>query len=91
MEEKKQAQTVAKEIEQRLIKAFSPEEIEVIDESHLHVGHAGYREGGESHFKLIIKSTALGEYNRVDRHKRIYAELSELMESQIHALSITCM
>jgi BolA protein len=89
MEEKKH--TVAQEIEQRLTQAFSPEKIEVIDESHLHIGHAGYREGGESHFKLIIKSTALGEYSRVDKHKRIYAELSDLMEAKIHALSISCL
>jgi BolA protein len=88
MEEKKQ--TVAAEIANRLTLAFSPEQLEVIDESHLHVGHAGYREGGESHFKVIIKADALSEYNRIDKHKMIYAELSPLMDVKIHALSISC-
>jgi BolA protein len=89
MEEK--TQTVAQDIENKLKEALSPQTLEVIDESHLHVGHAGYREGGQSHFKVVIKAAALDEYNRVEKHKMIYAALSTLMQDQIHAVSITCL
>jgi BolA protein len=88
MEEKKR--TVAQEIEDKLKQSFSPDRLEVIDESHFHVGHAGYREGGESHFKVIIKAKALDEYSRVDKHKMIYNAIAPLMAKKIHALSIDC-
>lgn len=79
---------VGLEIENRLKDSLNPEFLEVIDESELHRGHAGYREGGQSHFKIIISSQLLRAYSRVEQHKKIYAPLDDLMKSQIHALSI---
>lgn len=81
---------VAKEIKSRLEAEFKPDVIEVIDESEQHIGHAGYREGGESHFQLIIKAPSLSAYSRIEKHKKIYACLGDLMKDKIHALSIRC-
>lgn len=81
---------VAQEIEKRLQEALNPEVLKVIDESDQHIGHAGYREGGESHFKVVIKACALNEYSRINKHQKIYEILDDLMKEKIHALSIDC-
>ena len=79
---------VATEMLARLNSALSPTSIELIDDSEQHRGHRGYNPAGESHFTLRIESSAFAGKNRVDRQRLIYAALGELMESQIHALSI---
>ena len=79
---------VATEMLARLNSALSPTSIELIDDSEQHRGHSGYNPAGESHFTLRIESAAFAGKNRVDRQRLIYAALGELMESQIHALSI---
>lgn len=61
--------------------------VEVIDESHLHEGHAGNTMSGESHFKLIIKSDYLSAKPKVMAHKEIFSILEEEMKL-IHALSV---
>ena len=70
--------------------ALHPGEIELIDESHKHVGHAGARDG-RGHYALRIVSDAFAGVGAVARHRKVYAALGELMQSDIHALSIVAL
>jgi BolA protein len=72
----------------KLIEAFSPTLIELIDESDQHIGHAGSKPGESTHFKLIIKSAKFQNLSRVQCHKLIYSALQEELNGQVHALSI---
>lgn len=74
-------------IENKLRKELEAIEIEVIDESHLHAGHAGAREGG-GHFRVRVVSERFAGLNRVAAQRLVYGILSEEMKSEIHALSI---
>jgi len=65
---------------------LEPLRLEVIDDSALHAGHAGAREGG--HYRLLIVSTRFAGKSTLQRHRIIYDALGELMRSRIHALSI---
>lgn len=80
--------SMAKTIEDKLKAALSPTLLEVIDNSHHHIGHAGYREGGESHFKVVIVSEAFNGKNRLERQRLVNAALSEELKGQIHALEM---
>jgi BolA protein len=62
--------------------------IELIDESHLHAGHAGARSGGR-HYRLDIESSEFAGRRLMERHRIIYTALGDLMQRDIHALSIT--
>ena len=75
-------------ITKKLKDAFTPESIDVVDESHLHEGHAGHRPGGQSHFRVYIVSQAFSGKSRVDRHRMINQVLSADLASGIHALAI---
>ena len=75
-------------ITKKLREAFSPERLEVLDESHLHEGHAGHRPGGETHFRVYIVSQAFKGKSRVDRHRMIKAALSAELSGGVHALAI---
>lgn len=75
-------------IESKLQEAFSPTYLKVEDESHLHVGHAGHKPGGESHFHVTIISPVFQNLNRVHRHQRVYACLEEELKNGVHALSL---
>lgn len=77
----------AKIIEGRLAESFSPAELLVKDQSHLHAGHAGAQDG-RGHFDVTIVTEAFAGQNRIARHRMIYDALGELMKSDIHALSI---
>lgn len=66
---------------------FSPVELEVIDESHLHAGHAGAR-SGKGHFRIRIVADAFAGHSSVKRHRMIYEVLADLMVTDIHALNI---
>jgi len=74
-------------IRQRLQHAFNPQYLEVIDDSHQHIGHAGARDG-RGHFSVHIVSSAFAQLTHLARHRAVYAALGELMHSDIHALSI---
>ncbi len=74
------------EIEAILREAFSPTRLEVLDDSHLHAGHAGAREGG--HYTVRIRSARFAGLNRVARHRLIYHALSAWMPRGIHALAV---
>lgn len=74
-------------IEQQLRANFDPSELEVADESHLHVGHAGARDG-RGHFRVRIRAGAFAGQPLVKRHRMVYDALGEMMKTDIHALSI---
>jgi BolA protein len=75
------------EIKSRLA-VLAPENIEIIDESAQHAGHAGARSGG-GHYQLTIIAPAFKGQNIVARHRAIYQALGDLMQTRVHALSIT--
>lgn len=75
-------------IEQRLSEAFSPDELLVKDQSHLHAGHAGAKDG-KGHFDVRIVSEKFVGLNRIARHRLVYDALGGLMATDIHALRIT--
>ena len=76
------------QIEAKLRAAFDPKVLEVIDDSESHRGHAGYREGGESHFNVKIRASAFVGMNRVQTQRAIYKALAEEMRTTIHALAL---
>lgn len=79
---------VTQEIQTRLTKAFTPDELQVVDESERHRGHAGYQEGGESHFRVTIKAPAFAEMSRIARHRAIHEALGRDLVGRIHALAL---
>ncbi len=76
-------------ITDKLGAAFAPEKLDVIDESQLHVGHAGHRPGGETHFRVYIVSQAFDGKSRVERHRMINQVLADELAGGIHALALT--
>ena len=68
------------------LEKLSPSCIEIEDEGHLHIGHAGAKSGG--HFKLNIVSESFKDKSTIERHKIIYKCLNGLMNTEIHAISI---
>lgn len=74
-------------ITRHLTLALSPTELLVKDQSHLHAGHEGARDG-RGHFDVTIVSDAFADRSRIERHRMVYDALGGLMESDIHALRI---
>jgi BolA protein len=72
----------------KLREAFSPESLDVADESHLHEGHAGHRPGGETHLRVYIVSPAFEGKSRVERHRMVNAVLEAELKGSVHALAI---
>lgn len=90
---------IADAIKSKLNNSFSPSHLEVIDESYKHAGHAGaaahaaaHGDGGdgsaESHFHVKIASEAFEGLSRLARHRAVMAELADLMEGRVHAVSL---
>ncbi|NNE86007.1 MAG: BolA family transcriptional regulator [Alphaproteobacteria bacterium] len=71
-----------------LDEALSPTVLEVFDDSHLHAGHSGAREGGETHYRLEIVSAAFADKSRVARERMIHGLLADEFSNGLHALSI---
>ena len=69
--------------------ALEPLELNLVDESEQHRGHAGYREGGGTHWRLAIVSPRFSGQSIVARHRMVYQALGPLMHNPIHALAIT--
>ena len=67
---------------------LTPTAIDVIDESHLHAGHAGARPEGETHFRLDIVSAAFEGKSRIERHRLVNAALEEAFRRGLHALAV---
>ncbi len=80
--------TVRDSITSKLTSAFDPVHLEVIDESALHAGHAGARPGGETHFRVVLRSPAIAGQSRVAVQRRIHRVLAEELAGPVHALSI---
>ncbi|HVY21011.1 MAG TPA: BolA family protein [Bauldia sp.] len=80
--------TVADRITVKLTEAFRPDALQVVDESHLHKGHAGHRPEGESHFRVKITAEAFRGKSRVAAHRMIYDALSGEIAEGLHALAI---
>ena len=76
------------EMRARLSDAFAPTELDIIDESHLHAGHEGAR-SGRGHFRVRIVSEHFSGLGRIQSHRLIYDALGALMQTDIHALSVT--
>lgn len=79
--------SVAQEIRARLA-LLQPEHVELVDESEAHRGHAGYRDGGNTHWRLTIVAPAFAGKATVARHRMVYQALGDLMQHPIHALAI---
>jgi BolA protein len=74
-------------IEQRLRAALTPTELQIIDDSAAHAGHAGARSGG-GHFNVLIVSPVFDGKPLLQRHRLVYQAVDDLMKQEIHALSI---
>lgn len=74
-------------IRTRLMHELAPEALDVEDESHAHAGHAGARDG-RGHFRVRIVAAAFAGLPLLARHRRVYAALGELMQTDIHALAL---
>lgn len=79
---------VEDEIREKLTEAFKPRLLKVEDESERHRGHAGYQEGGQSHFRVHIAADTFGEMSRISRHRAVHAALGPELVGRIHALAL---
>jgi BolA protein len=82
---------IARAIRQRLTSVLAPSHLALVDQSAQHVGHAGARPEGESHFRLTIVAEAFEGKSRVERQRMVFVALGDLMQTDIHALSITAL
>lgn len=80
--------SMSERIEAKLRAAFRPSRLDVRDESHLHAGHSGWREGGETHFRVEIASSAFEGRTRVERHRMVNDALRNELAGGVHALAI---
>ena len=80
--------TMADTIAGKLQEALSPQEIEVQDVSHKHAGHSGWREGGETHFEVRIRSDRFAGMSRVARHRLVNGILADELAGVVHALQL---
>lgn len=80
------ANDVPATIRAALERAFAPSALEIIDEG---AQHAGHREAGRGHFRVLVVSDAFRGRSRLERHRMVYAALGPLLESSVHALAIT--
>ncbi len=78
----------ARKIRNALEEAFQPRALEIIDESEAHRGHAGFQEGGESHFRVAITADAFADMSRIARHRAVHNALGKDLMTEIHALAL---
>ena len=75
-------------MEAKLVAAFSPSILELIDESNQHHGHSGAHPSGESHFRVKISSAAFQGKSRVQQHRLINEALAAELKARVHAIAI---
>lgn len=80
--------SVKARIEEKLQVAFQPEDLQVVDESHLHAGHVGARPEGETHFRVTLVAPAFAGKSRVERHRMVNSALAEELAGPVHALAV---
>lgn len=79
---------VADIIEHKLTQALAPQRLKIVDDSEKHKGHAGYREGGETHFSVEVVSAAFSGQSRIARQRRVYEILAAELADRVHALQL---
>ena len=72
----------------RLTEAFDPDHLEVIDESEAHRGHGGWREGGGTHFRVVMRSARLDGLTRVEQSRAVHRALAAELAGGVHALTL---
>ena len=80
--------SVRDQIAEKLSLKFTPSHLEVIDESEKHRGHGGYREGGETHFRVRIAAPDFTGMTRVAQHRAVMETLDAELKAGVHALAI---
>ena len=80
---------MADRLRAKLVNALHPSSLTIVDESAQHAGHAGARQGGETHFRVRIVSAQFAGLSRVERQRCIYAAVAEEIAAGIHALALT--
>ena len=80
--------SIETEMRERLMVALEPTRLDVVNESHLHAGHAGSPGTGESHFRLLIVSPLFEGRSRVERHRMVNDALADLLRNRVHALAV---
>ena len=78
---------IADEIKASLTDTFSPNRLEIVDDSESHRGHGGWRDGGETHFNVLIRAPVFAPMSRIDRHRAIHRALGAGLVARIHALA----
>ena len=81
--------SIRESLERKISDTLNPDVLEIVDESHLHAGHAGARPGGDSHFKVLIVANAFDGKSRVDRQRLVNGLLADEFAAGLHALSLT--
>jgi BolA protein len=84
----KAAMRIADRIRTKLEAGLSPATLEIVDDSHKHAGHAGAREGGETHFTVTVVSDAFAGKSRVERQRMVYGLLADEIAERVHALAL---
>ena len=79
---------VAESIRSKLTEGLAPTQLEIVDDSARHAGHAGARDGGETHFNLLVVSERFTGQSRIERQRTIHALLAEELAGPVHALSV---
>jgi BolA family transcriptional regulator, general stress-responsive regulator len=82
------AAATSEKLREKLARAFAPERLEVIDESDRHRGHGGWREGGGTHFRVVMQAPAFDGMSRVERSRAVHAVLREELADRVHALAL---
>ncbi|MBX9591336.1 MAG: BolA family transcriptional regulator [Hyphomonadaceae bacterium] len=80
--------SVEASIREKLVEALHPTRLDVVNESHLHAGHRGSPGTGESHFRVLVVSSAFAGKSRVDRHRMVNDALAAELKGKVHALAI---
>ena len=80
--------SVAQRMRTKLEAALAPSLLDIADDSAKHAGHAGARDGGESHFSMTIISAAFAGKSRVDRQRLVHALLADELAGPVHALAL---
>jgi BolA protein len=80
--------TVESSIREKLVRAFQPTRLEVLNESDLHAGHRGSPGTGESHFRVLLVSPLFAGKSRLERHRLVNETLAAELKGKVHALAI---
>jgi BolA protein len=79
---------IAERIRRKLTEGLAPARLDIVDDSHRHVGHAGHDARGESHFRVSIVSDAFAGRSRLERQRLVYGLLAEELAERVHALTL---